>query len=736
MTYNKVFCKITRDIATGKKVVDMGKSWGNLPKRKANAVAILTGDGLMVVDIDTKDLKSIDKKLKKLLGEPTVETANGYHYYFTGDVAQIKQTQGLFDKVDIRNKGGLVFSEYFGKDKSIGYKWLGEPTEIGDKLKKYLIKASKERTKEQTVMVGKMVDVDGTWERALDGEHHSVTLALMIRDFKAGATYDEVWTKSMLYIDKYLGGNHGWEDKLFEARIADTYGMFANERFGFKKRSALIIGKPVRREKKKKEKPKDAEGNEKIFEIPNREDWMIELPVDTEAIIAYLHNTGYDHKRGKFRWVSSSGKSREFLRKDASLFFKDIQNDSTEAIDTYIDEWLEANSTKTVQKHKEYWNHIWNLMTGWVMFNHQFETIRAMIDPFGVNNVQFYENTMIVVTTDLIPKEVPFKEDVKIMKDYHKHFPQLNQVLDVMLSARFGADRKKAYFWMRADSDWGKSFLFSGVLASMGITTFMKEKELKLAMSGSPSGLNGDDFAKSWLTVFEEFKGAVSELKDITHTLTLAPKGGARVEVDLYSKIFLSAENVNSLVGAGGAEAQFANRFMMLNLSGSLVKRKSYAENQQRYLDVVRSYVYEYLMVGIKKYKKMGREGASVYANKVLSSFRGNHELDAEDLMDTVAERVVIYYQKVLQSFTKFTEEGTKFREEVKNIMAVKDRVLYITNLEKTKEHFVKSEFGASDISKLNHKTSKVLLGLEDAKRVNRNFGGINMNAYKVAVKK
>jgi hypothetical protein len=729
MDYNKVFCYVSRNEETGKKQVQFTNkkngNWGDMKEEDANAEAILTGDNLVVIDIDTKKLKKIDKKLVSLLGEPTVETSNGYHYYFTGDVADIKQTQGLFDKVDVRNKGGLVFSKYWGDDDSISYTWIGDPKEMGKKLRKYLIKASKEKKKKMQDLVGNMVDVDGTWDRAKDGEHHNTTLALMIRDFKNGDTYDEVWTKSMIYIDNYLGGNHDHEDPLFKKRIDDTYNMFGNDRFGFKQREPLVVREP--------EIKKDKHRVSEKFEI-KMEDWMTEPPIDTDAVVAYLHNTGYDHKRGKFRWVSSSGNSREFLRKDVAIFFKHIKAQPTDEGDLHIDEWLEEHSTKTNKKHSEYWNHIWNLMTGWIMFHHQYETLRVKIDPFGINSVRFNDSTMVVVTTDLIPRPVALVEDPKIVADYMEHFPQLHDVLDVMLAARFGADRKKAYMWMKAQSDWGKSFLFSGVLAHMGITTFMKEKELKLAMSGSPSGLNADDFSKSWLTVFEEFKGAVSELKDITHTLTLAPKGAARVEVDLYSKIFLSAENVNSLIGDGGAEVQFANRFMMMELSGSLVKRPVYCDDQQKYLDVIRSYVYQYFLEGIKVYIEMGREKASIHANEVLTKFRSGHELKAVDLMETVAEKRDVYFQKVTHSLSKFGECDSKKREYLLEIFAFKNKKLYILNLERAKEHFMKSEFGASDLSKLNHKTSKALLNLEDAKRVHLILNGIKQNAYEVLI--
>lgn len=312
MKYNtkKMYLKVTRDPDTNKKKVIFGKAWGALSKDNANSEGTLTGNGLMVVDIDTKDMSKIDSKLVRLLGDPTVETANGYHYYFTGDVKEIKQTQGLFDLVDIRNEGGFVFSEYWGNDPTISYKKVGKPQYLKNKLKKYLIKASKNKTKQIKNKIGKMVEVDGTWECAKDGEHHQTTLALMIRDFKNGATYNEVWTKSMLYIDKYLNGNHQWEDKRFENRIKDTYKMFGNERFGFKSRGKeLVVHKAKQKidvEIEKKEVP-NKNVLEKIKGLGMQKEDYTKIENQKYYIHQFLPNGGL------FMFAGDSGSGKSWL---------------------------------------------------------------------------------------------------------------------------------------------------------------------------------------------------------------------------------------------------------------------------------------------------------------------------------------------------------------------------------------------------------------------------------------
>ena len=67
----KLYVKIKID-KRGKKVPYFGKVWGELPKKDANTRAVKTGNGLMVVDVDTRDLSKIDKKLIKLLPDKAV----------------------------------------------------------------------------------------------------------------------------------------------------------------------------------------------------------------------------------------------------------------------------------------------------------------------------------------------------------------------------------------------------------------------------------------------------------------------------------------------------------------------------------------------------------------------------------------------------------------------------------------------------------------------------------------
>ena len=118
------YCHISWDKKKKKKVVDFGKKWGAMKKKDANASFVQTGNGLYVIDIDSKKIPKKYKKWVQSLGTPTVETKRGYHFYIKSD-APMRNHQNIFNdenfKVDIRGAGGIVFSDYWGDSKKISY---------------------------------------------------------------------------------------------------------------------------------------------------------------------------------------------------------------------------------------------------------------------------------------------------------------------------------------------------------------------------------------------------------------------------------------------------------------------------------------------------------------------------------------------------------------------------------------------------------------------------------------
>ena len=710
----KVYGKLWVD-SRGKKRIDFGEVWGEMKKKDANCRAVLTGNGIVVVDVDRKD--AIPKWLKGL--KPTVETARGYHYYFNvGDSSKYGNRVGVVEGVDIRSDGGLVFDKYWGDDDRVWYKRVGDVigTGLPKKLKKLMEVDGKKSGKKRVLGVSErevrdmMKYVDG-----YDNYEDWFKVGMALKNWDSELGFD-IWNEWSMKSDKYDS----------KSSMQRKWQSFSND-------GDLSIGTI---QYMARENGYDPMGNDfepvdgvisvgKLYTDDLKDEWWLDDPtIDRAAIVAYMKNTGYDTKGRKFTWISSSGRSRDFVESEMDHFFKHYR---VRGFD--VDEWVKERGE--FKNTAEYWKYIRSSIIGWIKFHNQYKLMRVMSDPFAENGVRFEDEVMYIVTNDIMAKKPARVVDTSVVNDYKEHFPALDEMLDMMLAVRFGADRKKAYLWLKATSDWGKSFLFVGVLGKLGITTMIKEKELKSALGGSPSGLNPEEFYTAWVTVFEEFKGAVSELKDITHSMIISPKGRMRAEVDLYTKIFLSAENVNSLVGTNGMEKQFDNRFMNMDLEGTLVGRKLFDRDPHHYLNALTWYVYNYLHNGMKMYIELGKHEAAIRATEVFEPFRKKYKMKSVDLMESVADIRVDYYNDVKMKMKKFGKDNDQLHELYHLTRGGK---LYIRKLELAKDHFLHTMFGHSDIAKLNHKTAYELMDIDKDNRTSITINSVKFNAYKVRV--
>jgi len=220
-----IYAKLSWDKEAKKKTVYFGGGWGKLNKSEANARAIRTGDGLIVVDVDTKDLGEIDKRLRKFLKDmtPTVETKRGYHYYFKDKRSSDFVNKSAYGNlVDVRSDGGIIFDSYLGKDKNIMYKRVGQVyKKMPKKMRKLLLSMaehSKVKMKART-----------QWQKVEGGEIHDVTLRYAMRDFRNGLQLDEVLLNGMDYVEKYLGGT-AREVKLMTSRIKWGYEKYLSDK--------------------------------------------------------------------------------------------------------------------------------------------------------------------------------------------------------------------------------------------------------------------------------------------------------------------------------------------------------------------------------------------------------------------------------------------------------------------------------------------------------------------------
>ncbi len=713
----------------GKKSPFFGDTWGTLRRVRANTRCRKTGKdyNLTVIDFDSKDMSKMGKKLKKLLGSPTVETANGFHWYFDYE-SKINQTQGLLPLVDIRNNGGLVFDKYWGDDNSISYIKVGEKRKMSQRLLKFLSKQSSERESADIKIYVEGVKTDDPWGKVPDGEEHKGLRMLCQESYKLGMSDDAIRNKHLEYIDNYHNRTKH-ELSLMEGRLA-----WAREKFG---RGISLEGEVLEVEKY------DPVVDNKIESL-GLPYYMDNEYLNTEGIIKYVENSAYRAVGSRFLWLSSSGTIREFLEKDSHVFWKDIyvKVRDTEDRNRMIDNLMLVLGTETIaDMHKRVQKDIQNC----VKFRGQYDTLKYIVDPFGGNYLKTKDQELIICTNNLITKKPLKVVRPDLVEDYKDHFPELDEVLEWLVAVRFGADRKQSYLWLHCMSDWGKSFLFGGVLGSEGldITAETTESELKIAMSGAPSGLTAETFTKAWILFIDEFRSAVSELKQITHSIHISPKNKPKTTVNVYAKIFASAESVDSLEGVHGADTQFINRFCKLEAKGSLVERDLYMHNMAYYKPAITWYCYQKLNALMTPYlTKNNTLDAANIAIPIGRAFRDKYKIQTTDLNDSIEEVRIIYMkniQAILKDQNELSIEVVNPAFEINKLIdmyALNDKnELICINLGKAKEHYIYTQYDKKEGKKVAHKTAKqCILGEHAHFRIRVDVRNIRQNGYKVVM--
>ena len=216
------------------------------------------------------------------------------------------------------------------------------------------------------------------------------------------------------------------------------------------------------------------------------------------------------------------------------------------------------------------------------------------------------------------------------MSDFKAHFPEFDEFLHLLVMSRFAPDRKNAYLWLWCDSDWGKSFLLN-VLDRLGIVVKTSAKEIEAAFEGKPVGRRPVEFKRALVLAVEEFKAVKSELKQLESEMQLAPKNELTATVELFTKLFTSAESVDSLTTDAGVEDQFANRFSLLRGQGKLNDREAFGRiGSASYFDAILHYTAATLNDLIVDRQTRGRIVAANEAQAWLNAFHDRHNVSAE----------------------------------------------------------------------------------------------------------
>jgi len=255
-----------------------------------------------------------------------------------------------------------------------------------------------------------------------------------------------------------------------------------------------------------------------------------------------------------------------------------------------------------------------------------------------------------------------------VVSDYKQHFYELDEVLDFIVACRFSSNRRNSFLHLRVNAGWGKTF-FLTMLKELGLLLELNYNDFK-----DPCGLNVEDFSNKIIIGIDEFTHFKQEFKRITNTLQLTPKFGFKAEVDVYAKLFLSAERSKSFENA--VTKQIIDRVNIIDKKTTLQleNRELFKKYGIYYRDIVKHYINTYIQKQFDNYIALGKLKADRKAYDVLENFGKKHILKATEIEEYLKEAIL---NKVYE-FIK--EQESSLDEHQHRYLRSDDEYVYIIN--------------------------------------------------------
>lgn len=136
-----------------------------------------------------------------------------------------------------------------------------------------------------------------------------------------------------------------------------------------------------------------------------------------------------------------------------------------------------------------------------IKYHNQRESVEWRVDMFATESrLELLEDKARIVLTHR-PFDFDGTPDDKVVEDYKEHFPRFDEFLTFLVMSRFALDRKKAYLWLLADSDWGKGFLVNGILKELNARVETSVREIEAMFEGKPVGRSPEEFKRAFALV-------------------------------------------------------------------------------------------------------------------------------------------------------------------------------------------------------------------------------------------
>lgn len=388
-----------------------------------------------------------------------------------------------------------------------------------------------------------------------------------------------------------------------------------------------------------------------------------ELDINQDVIRNIINSSVWSASKSQLFMLNCNGETTRFGNAD---MFKHLQKEFGQSVDQDILSALIAEHVETITNQaartafeRDVRKVAHNVIVDHIKHYNQRETINYRVDMFAKDHtLSMTERAAKVVLPHRKFPQLGTRNDA-VVADYKQHFPRLDEMLEFVVASRFASDRKKSYLWMLASSDWGKTFLMSA-FKDLGLCVELSVGEIESIMEGKPVGRSPEDFRRAFVLLVEEFKGVKSELKQLQNDITLSPKHQLSANVEIFAKVFLSAETVSSLITDVGVEDQFANRISMFNETGSIEDRPMFnsasGPGKAAYYDAVLHYVAQQMNKLVGAMQDMGRKDAQRKADDFLTRFQRDHGISNTharigDNIQDIADDVIRYVTELDTGF-------------------------------------------------------------------------------------
>lgn len=292
-----------------------------------------------------------------------------------------------------------------------------------------------------------------------------------------------------------------------------------------------------------------------------------------------------------------------------------------------------------------------------------------------------------------------------LIAEYLTHFEQFNELIEQTAASLFTNDRKEAYNWLQAESNAGKGLL-QAAFEALGMVTTISVQELDACMIGAPVGKQPHMFTRSNILWINEVKKITGNVKMLENSLSITPKFQSESRVELYVKMFTSAEDVPSLINSFGSEEQLLNRFSKLGLNGKVTELAWFKKlGKDAYRRHLSDYIMQRMNALVEQYRAMGRDAASLAAAEVLAEFHSKHGLiqHGKNLTESLHE--------IADDFLQYLHGGAHQPGHLGRVVEV-DPLSGAKGLRaplKTLIEWLDSEYDKSELGQVNWKRDELL---------------------------